>query len=209
MASRRSCRRYTDRPVARDALVDLVKIGATAPSGTNSQGWRFSILPDRAAVVALGGKVGGYFRLLNRLVAPAAVGKVAKVLGHPEVEAYRRDYRKRIEEGLDEWARGGRDRLFHGAPAAILVGSVPGAATATEDALLATQNILLAAHAMGLGTCLVGFAVHAIRSDSRVRRWLALTAAERVHAVIAVGYPDETYVRTTGRLPVPIRFVER
>ena len=39
------------------------------------------------------------------------------------------------------------------------VATAPGASSPKEDALLASQNILLAAHAMGLGTCLIGFAV--------------------------------------------------
>ncbi len=209
MASRRSCRNYREAPVARDVLVDLAKIGATAPSATNSQGWRFSFLPDREAVLAFAERIGAFFRILNKIVEPEIVGKVAKLLGHPEVEAYRRDYRDRIEEGLDEWAMEGRERLFHGATAAILVSSLPGASMGKDDALLATQNILLGAHAMGLGSCLIGFAVHAVKSDPRIPRWLGLSRGEKVHSVIGLGYPAEVYEKAAGRLPLPIRFIER
>ncbi len=37
MASRRSCRHFQARPVERVLLEDLVRIGVTAPSGTNCQ----------------------------------------------------------------------------------------------------------------------------------------------------------------------------
>ena len=65
------------------------------------------------------------------------------------------------------------DRLFHGAAAAILVTGRRQASCPAEDALLATQNILLAAHAMGLGSCLIGFAVEAMRRDPGAcgKRW--------------------------------------
>ena len=65
MASRRSCRCFTDKPVDRAMLEDLIKIGITAPSGTNSQAWTFTILPTRKAVTSLSGHVASYFKRLN------------------------------------------------------------------------------------------------------------------------------------------------
>ena len=50
MASRRSCRNFLEKPVDAPVLEDLVKIGCTAPSATNSQLWTFTILPTRGAV---------------------------------------------------------------------------------------------------------------------------------------------------------------
>ncbi|MDH3921628.1 MAG: nitroreductase family protein, partial [Desulfobulbaceae bacterium] len=53
MLSRRSCRNYKDKKIDRLVLEDLVKIGTTAPSGTNSQCWTFTILDNRREVVIL------------------------------------------------------------------------------------------------------------------------------------------------------------
>ena len=47
MRSRRSCRNYTDELVKREILEDLVRIGITAPSGSNCQQWTFTIHPCR------------------------------------------------------------------------------------------------------------------------------------------------------------------
>jgi nitroreductase len=109
---------------------------------------------------------------------------------------------------LADWEERGRDRLFHGAPAVIVVGSVPGASCPAEDALLAAQNILLGAHALGLGTCLIGFAVSAIQKDGRIKDVLKIPREENVHAVITVGHPAVTYQRLTGRKKALSRFVE-
>jgi nitroreductase/NAD-dependent dihydropyrimidine dehydrogenase PreA subunit len=205
MASRRSSRSFTSDPVARTELEDLVRIGATAPSGTNSQGWTFTILPDRAAVLALGERTARFFELLNRLSEQRALRVATRLLGKPDLERYHERYHDRIADGLARWRRGERERLFHGATAAILIGSRPGASTPVEDAMLAAQNVLLAAHAMGLGSCLIGFVVEAIRRDPRIRRALRLERGERIHAVVALGHSAESYEHVAGRKPVPIR----
>ncbi len=67
MRSRRSCRNFLDTAVDSRSLEDLVKIGITAPSGTNSQKWTFTILPDRPIVLRLGAAIGRFFERLNRI----------------------------------------------------------------------------------------------------------------------------------------------
>lgn len=206
MASRRSCRNFTDRPVERGILEDLIKIGALAPSGTNSQLWTFSVLPSRSAVMVLGNGLADFFGRLNRMAARPLVRGSLKLIGKPELSAYYRDHYQSVEEGLQDWKLRGRDRLFHGATAAIIIGTLKGASCPAEDALLATQNILLGAHSMGLGTCLIGFAVAAMKNDPKLKTALGIPAAEPVYAVIALGYPDETYEGLTGRKKTEVRF---
>jgi len=208
MASRRSCRSFEERSVDRTLLEDLVRIGTTAPSGTNSQQWTFTVLPTRAAVMGLGNAVGAFFKRLNRMAQNPLLRHGLRCIGRPELADYYRDYHQSVAEGLADWEERGRDRLFHGAPAVIVVGSVPGASCPAEDALLAAQNILLGAHALGLGTCLIGFAVSAIQKDGRIKDVLKIPREENVHAVITVGHPAVTYQRLTGRKKALSRFVE-
>jgi nitroreductase/NAD-dependent dihydropyrimidine dehydrogenase PreA subunit len=193
MRSRRSCRVFSNRPVEKNMLEDLVKIGATAPSGTNSQLWTFTILPYRSAVEKLSAMTTRFFNQLNS----------NDVLG----QYYRRYYKtgkKNRREGNDP----GKDQLFHGGPAAIIIGMKPGASCPCEDALMASQNILLAAHAMGLGTCMVGFVVEAIKRDPDIKRVLGIPKKERIYAVITTGYSREKYVRPAGRKSVVPRYYE-
>jgi nitroreductase len=206
MHSRRSCRNYLDRPVPKALLEDLVRIGTTAPSGTNSQLWTFTILPDRRAVVALGEAAVRFFRRLNGKAANPLWRLLSKIFLRDALGAYYRDYYDTVEEGLRQWKVEGRDRLFHGAPAAILVGSRPGASCPAEDALMASQNILLASHAAGLGTCMIGIIVEAIGNDRSIPRLLGIPAGERTHAAIAIGFPDETYLAPAGRREIRPRY---
>ena len=206
MQSRRSCRNYQAKAVPKEILEDLVKIGVSAPSGTNSQQWTFTILPDRLAVLQLAQWVGGFFRKMNRTAENAFLRKGMALLGKPELEQYFENFYESIREGLDLWEKEGKDLLFHGATAAIVVGSKKDASCPAEDALLATQNILLSAHVSGLGTCLIGFAIEAMKRDRRILRWMGIPDDENAYAVIALGYPKERYQRVTGRKRALVRY---
>jgi nitroreductase/Pyruvate/2-oxoacid:ferredoxin oxidoreductase delta subunit len=208
MASRRSCRNYFDRPVSHALLEDLVKIGITAPSGTNSQQWAFTILTTRQTVIALGQQIALFFKRLNRLAEKSLLRILFKWIGKDELDRYYQDYYESVKEGLAEWDRSRRDRLFHGAPAVMIISSKPDGSCPMEDALLATQNILLAAHTMGLGTCLIGFAVSAMEKDRAIKRFVGIPDNETVCSVVALGYPDEKYQRSVGRKKVTPRFFE-
>lgn len=206
LRSRRSCRCYTDKAVPGPMLEDLVKAATTAPSGTNSQAWTFTVLTSRAAVMAFGEAVAGFYRRLNKLAAKALFRKAYALLGRPELENYYREYYPAVAAALVQWDRDRTDRLFHGATAAIVIGSRPGASCPAEDALLAAQNLLLMAHALGLGTCLIGYAVEAMRHDRRVKAAAGLPREEAAHAVVALGWPDVAYARQTFRRRPVLRY---
>lgn len=206
MRSRRSCRNYLDEPVPGEMLDDLIKLGVTAPSGTNSQKWTFTVFPDRRAVLDLGEAVSRFFRELNKKASATWLRKGLKLIGKPELDDYYESYYERVRDALRRWEHEGRDLLFHGAPAVIVVGSAPGASCPAEDALLASGQMLLAAHAMGLGTCLIGYAVAAMQADDQVKKKSGIPVEEDVYAVIALGKPDEAYRRPARRLAPVTRY---
>ncbi|MEA3332192.1 MAG: nitroreductase family protein, partial [Pseudomonadota bacterium] len=130
-----------------------------------------------------------------------------KLCGQPELDIYYREYYDSIKEAIMQWDEEKDDRLFHGAQAVILVGAEPGASCPHDDALLATQNILLGAETMGLGSCLIGFAAEALRRDRKIKESLKIPTNETIYAVIALGYPATSFQRPAGRRKVPIRWI--
>ncbi len=208
MRSRRSCRCYQEESVPRDVLEDLVRIGTTAPSGTNCQSWTFTILPDRPAVVAAAERVKAFYDRLNRQAENPALRLVTRLFARDVLGRYYREYYETVKEGMRQWDEEGRDVLFHSAPAAIVVGCAPGASCPAEDALLATQNMLLAAHAKGLGTCLIGFVVEAMRRDATIGAAMGIPKVEKTYSVIALGYPAVEYQAPAARREVTPRYFE-
>jgi nitroreductase len=158
--------------------------------------------------MVLAEEVASFFGKLNRMAENVILRKALKLVGKGELDNYYEKYYSLVKKSLDDWKESGKDKLFHGATAVIIVASKPGATCPAEDALLATQNILLAAHSMGLGTCLIGYAVAAMAQDPDMQCRLGITSREKVYAVIALGHPNETYETVAGRKTPAIRYFE-
>ena len=207
MCSRRSCRSFTSAPPDLALLKDLARIGTTAPSGTNCQEWQFVLLPSRSDVVALGEQVARFYKELNRKAANPLYRFAARLFAGNQLENYYNRYFSSVQRGISDWYEKGIDRLFHGAPAAIIVVADSSSSCPQEDALLATQNILLAAESMGLATCLIGFVVEAARREGKIPKLLGLTESEQIYSVIACGYSSVCFQRFTGRKLITPRIV--
>jgi nitroreductase/NAD-dependent dihydropyrimidine dehydrogenase PreA subunit len=205
MRSRRSCRNYRETPVPEAVLRDLVRIAITAPSGSNCQQWTFTLVPDRDRVTALGEATVPFFEKLNRRAETGWLRALLKLAGKPELDFYYREYCAAVKAKIADWKTNGRDFLFWHAPAVIVIATAPGASCPKEDALMAAQNLILGAHAMGLGTCMIGYAVAAMNREPAIQASLGIPPGETVQAVIAAGWPDETYHRLTGRRPPVVR----
>lgn len=106
-------------------------------------------------------------------------------------------------ESPDEHARtlaAALPNIFYDAGTLIVVGSRRSDALAVADCWLASENLMLAACAMGLGTCVIGFAVAALQ-EAAVKADLGLPADLLPIAPIIVGFPRETPPATTRRAP--------
>jgi nitroreductase/NAD-dependent dihydropyrimidine dehydrogenase PreA subunit len=207
LVMRRSCRCFTAEPVAESLLDDLVRAGVAAPSGTNCQPWRFLVLATRMDVAILGTATAGFYRKLNRKAAQPWLRVVLRMIGSGALQHYYDSYFDTVRQGLKAWDDHGEDRLFHGATAAIVVAADTRAGCPGEDALLASQNIVLMAESMGLGSCLIGFVVEAAKRDRSITDLLGLEKHYKIYSVIALGHTDVAYKRPAGRKPADKRII--
>jgi nitroreductase/Pyruvate/2-oxoacid:ferredoxin oxidoreductase delta subunit len=207
MLSRRSCRNFKEDNVKKDILEDLIKIGTTAPSGSNCQDWTFTIIPTKKDVASFKDKIGDFFKKLNKLSENIVLRKGMTLLGNKKLDFYYENYYESVKETIELYEKEGIDKLFHGATAVMMVGGIKESSCPSEDALLATQNILLGAHSMGLGTCLIGFAVNAIANDKKLKKDLGINKNEAIYSVIALGYPNEKFSKLTVRKKITPRYI--
>ena len=107
-----------------------------------------------------------------------------KWIGKPELDTYFHQHYATVEMGLAAWDQGQRDLLFHGASAVIVVAADNDASCSAEDALLATGNMLLAAHALGLGACWF-----TLFDKGRMREILEVPAEKTPLALVCLGKP--------------------
>jgi nitroreductase/NAD-dependent dihydropyrimidine dehydrogenase PreA subunit len=196
--SRRSVRRYKVKDVPDNILADLVEFAVSAPSGSNRQLWEFTVVNGREKVANIAGGFGAFFRVLNDYVKnPVKRYLSVLFMGKKLLRYYERNY-DTVERSLAE-ARRGRDLLFYGAPALIIIHGVMEGSTPIEDAQYAAYNITLLAHAMGLGTCFIGYAQQTLDRIPSLKERLRIPKNNRVLAVLTVGYPDTVFIKPALR----------
>ncbi len=111
-----------------------------------------------------------------------------------------------VERALKE-SEAGNDLLFHGAPALIIIHGTTEGSTPLEDAQFASYNMTLLAHALGLGTCYIGYAVESINRSSSIKAYLGIPSGNRIHAVLAAGYPDVKFEKPALRKKYSARII--
>ena len=194
MQFRRSVRRFQRRPVEEEKLAALLDAARYAPTGANLQQTRYILLrQEKDAVVDLAVK--------------ALRGAAERMDTDPLLQGLQ-PYREMWLEFERAWREEGRDRLFYGAPCVLLtVAGRPRGGTGRLDAGLASANVELMAHALGLGACFIGFFTMAAALEPELYRRLGVRDREEVVSVLALGYPDVTYYRTVNRKSARVTWV--
>ena len=99
--------------------------------------------------------------------------------------------------------------VFHHAPTLIAIAGDKNNAYAKVDIGLISQNIMLAAHALGWGTCPIGSVVGLLNNPDNADITGLLNIPEDYEMVlcIALGYPDESPIMKV-RYPEKIKIIE-
>ena len=143
--TRRSIRRYLDKPVNEELVQKLLAAAMQAPSARNQQPWQFVVIDDRAVLA----KIPDF--MPN---APMAAAAPLAILVCGDLD---------LEKSEGYWV---------------------------VDCAAATENLLLAAHALGLGACWCGVYPRQMRMDG-LRKLLGLPQNVIAHSLVVIGHPAE------------------
>jgi nitroreductase len=164
---RRSVRSYHATPVPRDTLLSIIEAGNQAPSGMNTQPWRFVVVEDPG---------------LKKQLVEAAVPNAKKYV-EPLRESLPERYRmimRRYEELPDP--------IYYSAPAIIFV--IGTGSHAADSCPLACENMMLAAQSLGLGSIWVKFG-SMVTDNPEIVKALELKPGEQIYGPIAIGHIKE------------------
>lgn len=203
MESRSSCRVFTDRPVDRALIEEVLNLTVKAPSALNLQPWLFTVVR--------GEELGRLSRRLVKAWAERGVG-CAPAAARPLPEIYTARQKelfavmgpaiRATTSPWDDFTNQG-SLHFYGAPAAIIVsGEAALEHEAQFDLGLAVGYLLLACQAKGLGTCPIGLVS---RYGELLADTLNIPDGRPTVLALAVGYPDETApinLARTNRAPI-------
>lgn len=182
---RRSVRRYTGEPVSRALLTGLLEAAAWAPSAHNRQPWRFAVSDEAATIERLARAMGARLRhdleadgLAEAQIAADTGRSYARITGATAVIVL--CLTMADMDTYPDARRGGLEYLM-----------------AVQSAALAGQNLLLTAHAAGLGAC---WMCGPLFSPDAVREALALPDDWEPQALITLGWPAEARIKERAAL---------
>lgn len=196
---RSSIRCFSSKPVQRVLVERLLDSARRAPSASNQQPWQFVVvtgeIKDRLASVLLAEhkKRGRHYDPSRGKTVPGLyVERTRKLLKNlrSHLDPLNLQAVPFLEEG---------SLTFYGAPVFILV-AMDKAHNPSKlvDIGCAVENICLAAHAQGLGTCIIALI---LMFGDIIREQLSLPEEMEAVAGIALGYPDRESAINRFRAP--------
>jgi nitroreductase len=171
---RRAVRDFTADTPSTAEVTALLEAAVQAPSGVNRQPWAFVVVTGRPALASLSAKAKAH--LLKTMAAESSLARFRETLG---------------SDAFD---------LFYNAPMLIVICATDPDLMSLKDCCLAAENLMLAAHAKGLGSCWIGFA-EAYLTSPEGKAALAVPDGFIPVAPIIVGRPAATPVRPERKAP--------
>ncbi len=205
---RRSIRKYkSDARIPREDIEAIIEAGSWAPSSTNIQPWRFIVVEDKETIAAMARAVYDKFQALSKEAlrkgekrlaafcrfvrsygsffaeAPLVIVACAKPYENPVLKMPMAT----VIEKANELERMDVDIK------PIVIDTVQ------KSVAMAVQNMLLKAHSLGYGTCVMDAP---IAIEGTVREMLDIEDDLELVVVIPMGVPESTEVEAPERMPV-------
>lgn len=177
--SRRSIRRFSSHAVTREDIARLLEAARWAPSNHNRQPWRFLVMDDQHQIERLAEAVRQALPAKLKSL-PAAAASYASELTHYATFFSNAPVLLVV---LHKQPASVSAPLLAGLPNPELISGEP------LSAAMAVQNLLLAAQALGLGTCVLTGPL--LAGDALAGR-LDLPAGHELTCLVALGRPAES-----------------
>ena len=161
--TRVSVRDYKDEKVPDETIKELLRLGCRAPSSMNRQALAFAIVEDKEKAKIYSDRAKS-LRIEGEKMKSNPSEAVIDILSDEEYN------------------------IFFNSPVQIFIFCSPEGLKPTEDGSFAAQNICLAAHSMGYGTCTIGFA-QGLGRDPEFRKDLGVPGDYSYVGALTLGKP--------------------
>lgn len=183
---RRSVRAYTEQTLDESTIRALLDAAVQAPTAMHVEPWAFVVVQDQKTLQRISDRAKGswmkeaaHYRDLHAGVDAAMAAAFAERFAS-------RDF-----------------CVFYDANTLIVIGAKPLGPFVVADCWLAAENLMLAACALGLGTCCVGSAVPALNSPD-TKSELGIPSDLELIAPIIVGVAREAATEVSRKNPTVV-----
>ena len=190
LSSKRSIRNFRDKPVATDIVERLIIVASKAPSDANSQERVFLVVSDAENINKMESDIiDGYRQFVAAMEAKGVADDMIEV-------ARCRFIIKSYENGAHP--------VFKKAPCVIFAYGPENNNFSWYNCAAAMDYLMLQAHSMGLGSCVIGKALY---EPEHINGVLEIPEGSRVYSAVTLGYPVLKYAKSAGRRPADIKWL--
>jgi nitroreductase/NAD-dependent dihydropyrimidine dehydrogenase PreA subunit len=187
LRSRRSVRRFEDRPVEGDTLQRLIEIARYAPTSSNMQLVEWAVIHDRDRLHELSGQVIQWMRRIME--------------ADPQCKAM--PYLPMLVKAWDA----GIDTVLRAAPCLVTAMAPPQDRNGMVNLTLGLSYLELAAPVYGLGTCWAGLLQGAMMSSPELKQLAGIPQDYPFHYPMMIGYSKTRYYRLPERKTPKIKWL--
>jgi nitroreductase len=196
--TRKSIRRYKPDPISNELLDKILEAARWAPTGENYQPWRLIVIKNQETKNRIGNlaKLGSG----SRMTAWYCLGEMQRRFEEIQDPAKRAEVLRFMYSGeVSEFAKQ--------APVVIaVIGTLmEGSVDVPYDLSACIENMLLEAHALGLGACWVHGPVASTRDAAKFKKILKIPTGMgeyKVIAYVALGWPAEARKHPRPKKPL-------
>ena len=171
---RRAVRKFKNMPIVNELIEQLIAAGRMAPSAMNRQPWKFYVVKDKELIASLSEDIA---HVALKEIKHAGLKELAKMT----LSTF---HLSKMIELLTT-----SDHVFYSGPVVVFITTPARDEWGALDVGMCAQNIMLAAKAVGLDSCPVGFARFVTQAKDFYR--LNIPDEEVVQIAIVLGFGDE------------------
>ena len=188
---RRSIRSFKKDPLPDTMIKRILEAGRFAPSAGNAQPWKFMVINSKEIIDEMEEDAVKMAKLFMKLL-DYSTSKLKKPLAKLVIRIKENDLHP-IPFGVVKQIADDYVKVFHGTPTLILLFSdTRGVGTPPIDIGIVGQNMVLAAHSLGAGTCWIGL-FNLLMYKKKWRKFFGVEKPFELLSTLAVGYPKGDY----------------
>lgn len=200
LLSKRSIRHFLDKPLGKDLINKIINFSNSAASSDNKLERDYIAICDKKLIKKIEDEVVKYYKNLLLILNP-----IVRKIGYIFAPSLFKEFEKIIPDlkfFLKKYEIG-KNPVFRNAPCVICI-HAPKKSTAAKDNCLSAQSyLMLYAHSLGLGSCIIGYASFAPHILEKI---LNISKKNRIYSIIILGFPKYTFKKLIIRKEPKIKW---
>lgn len=204
LLSRRSVRNFQNRPVEQELIDKILAAASTAPMGLPPSDVGVVVFNGRDKVQALRQDLLAALRRMRGFFSPLMLALMRPLMGREASEAMAAFAPVVASVYLHPERYENQDLFLYDAPLAMFF--YASACADPVDPIIPATYSMLAAHALGLGTCMLGVPAVLMKMNKGLRRKYCGKVSSNPGILIIFGHPEVQYCRALTRRLASVKY---